>query len=301
VLLTHGGTEIGQGLHTKMIQVASRALGVPVEDIFISETSTDKVPNTSPTAASVGSDINGMAVLNACQTIVDRLEPVRQSNPKGSWRDWIIQAYFQRISLSATGFYKTPDIGYNFDTNTGRAFRYYTYGVACSEVEVDCLTGDHRVLRTDIIMDLGESLNPAIDIGQVEGGFVQGLGLFTLEEPLYSTSGQVITRGPSNYKIPTADDIPEEFNVSLLRGSPNPHAVYSSKAVGEPPLFLASSVFFAIRDAVESARAEIGLTGLFQFNSPATAERIRMACEDQLTNKISKPEPGTFKPWAVSV
>lgn len=301
VLLTHGGTEMGQGLHTKMIQVASRALGVPVEDIFISETSTDKVPNTSPTAASVGSDINGMAVLNACQTIVDRLEPVRQSNPKGSWRDWIIQAYFQRISLSATGFYKTPDIGYNFDTNTGRAFRYYTYGVACSEVEVDCLTGDHRVLRTDIIMDLGESLNPAIDIGQVEGGFVQGLGLFTLEEPLYSTSGQVITRGPSNYKIPTADDIPEEFNVSLLRGSPNPHAVYSSKAVGEPPLFLASSVFFAIRDAVESARAEIGLTGLFQFNSPATAERIRMACEDQLTNKISKPEPGTFKPWAVSV
>jgi len=301
VLLTHGGTEMGQGLHTKMIQVASRALGVPVEEIHISETSTDKVPNTSPTAASVGSDINGMAVLNACQTIVNRLEPIRQSNPKGTWKDWIIQAYFQRISLSATGFYKTPDIGYNFDTNTGQAFRYYTYGAACSEVEVDCLTGDHRVLRTDIVMDLGESLNPAIDIGQVEGGFVQGLGLFTLEEPLFSSGGQVITRGPSNYKIPTADDIPEEFNVSLLRGSPNPHAVYSSKAVGEPPLFLASSVFFAVEDAIKSARAEIGLKGIFELNSPATAERIRMACEDQLTQKISKPEPGTFKPWAVSV
>lgn len=301
VLLTHGGTEMGQGLHTKMIQVASRTLAIPTSEIFISETSTDKVPNTSPTAASVGSDINGMAVLNACQIIMQRLEPVKQSNPTGTWKDWIMAAYFQRISLSATGFYKTPDIGYSFETNSGNAFRYYTYGVACSEVEIDCLTGNHRVLRTDIVMDLGESLNPALDIGQVEGGFVQGLGLFTLEEPLFSTSGQVITRGPSNYKIPSADDIPEEFNVSLLRGAPNPHAVYSSKAVGEPPLFLASSVFFAIKDAVESARAEIGIDGLFQFDSPATAERIRMACEDQLTRKVSKPEPGTFKPWAVSV
>ncbi|EFX65041.1 hypothetical protein DAPPUDRAFT_303976 [Daphnia pulex] len=302
VLLTHGGTEMGQGLHTKMLQVASRALNIPVDLIFISETSTDKVPNTSPTAASAGSDLNGMAVLNACQILVDRLAPIRKAHPDGSWQEWVMQAYFQRISLSTTGFYKTPGIGYDFATNSGSPFRYFSFGAACSVVEVDCLTGNHRVLRTDIVMDLGESLNPAIDIGQVEGGFVQGLGLFTLEEPLFSpANGQVITRGPSNYKIPSADDIPEEFNVSLLRGCPNPHAVYSSKAVGEPPLFLASSVFFAIKDAIHSARTESGLTGNFTIHSPATAERIRMACEDHLIQKVSKPEPGTFLPWAASV
>lgn len=302
VLLTHGGTEMGQGLHTKMLQVASRSLNIPVDLIFISETSTDKVPNTSPTAASAGSDLNGMAVLNACQILMDRLVPIRKANPEGTWQQWIQDAYFQRISLSTTGFYKTPDIGYDFVTNKGTPFRYFTFGAACSVVEVDCLTGNHRVLRTDIVMDLGESLNPAIDIGQVEGGFVQGLGLFTLEEPLFSPSnGQVMTRGPSNYKIPSADDIPEEFNVSLLRGCPNPHAVYSSKAVGEPPLFLASSVFFAIKDAIHSARTEAGITGNFTINSPATSERIRMACEDDLIRKVSKPASGAFQPWAASV
>ncbi|KAK4037119.1 hypothetical protein OUZ56_029159 [Daphnia magna] len=262
----------------------------------------NKVPNTSPTAASAGSDLNGMAVLNACQILMDRLVPIRKANPEGTWQQWIQDAYFQRISLSTTGFYKTPDIGYDFVTNKGTPFRYFTFGAACSVVEVDCLTGNHRVLRTDIVMDLGESLNPAIDIGQVEGGFVQGLGLFTLEEPLFSPSnGQVMTRGPSNYKIPSADDIPEEFNVSLLRGCPNPHAVYSSKAVGEPPLFLASSVFFAIKDAIHSARTEAGITGNFTINSPATSERIRMACEDDLIRKVSKPASGAFQPWAASV
>lgn len=302
VLLTHGGTEMGQGLHTKMIQVASRALNIPSSLIHISETSTDKVPNTSPTAASAGSDLNGMAVLNACKILNERLATIRDANPKGTWTDWVSQAYFQRISLSATGFYKTPDIGYDFATNSGNPFRYFTFGAACSEVEIDCLTGNHRVLRTTIVMDLGESLNPAIDIGQIEGGFVQGLGLFTLEEPLYSpTTGQLLTRGPSNYKIPSADDIPEEFTVSLLRGCPNPHAVYSSKAVGEPPLFLASSVFFAIKNAISSARLDNGDASIFNLNSPATAERIRMACEDHLTNQVNKPEPGTFQPWAVSI
>ncbi|KAI9552332.1 hypothetical protein GHT06_022697 [Daphnia sinensis] len=300
VLLTHGGTEMGQGLHTKMLQVASRVLNIPVELIFISETSTDKVPNTSPTAASAGSDLNGMAVLNACQILMDRLAPIRKANPEGTWQQWIQDAYFQRISLSTTGFYKTPDIGYDFVTNKGTPFRYFTFGAACSVVEVDCLTGNHRVLRTDIVMDLGESLNPAIDIGQVEGGFVQGLGLFTLEEPLFSPSnGQVITRGPSNYKIPSADDIPEEFNVSLLRGCPNPHAVYSSKAVGEPPLFLASSVFFAIKDAIHSARTEAGITGNFTINSPATSERIRMACEDDLIRKF--PDRDSIKSFPIGI
>ena len=183
-------------------------------------------------------------------------------------------------------FSRTPDIGYDFATNSGKAFSYFTYGAAASEVEIDCLTGNHKVLRTDIVMDLGESLNPAIDIGQIEGGFIQGLGLFTLEQPLYAPNGLVITRGPSNYKIPTADDIPEEFNVSLLRGCPNPRAVYSSKAVGEPPLFLAASVFFAIKDAIKAARRHGQSEEVFSLNSPATADQIRMACEDQITNKV---------------
>lgn len=150
VLVSHGGVEMGQGLHTKMIQVASRVLGVPMDTVHISETSTDKVPNTSPTAASASSDLNGMAVLNACNIIVERLKPYKEKNPQGGWQQWVRAAYFDRVSLSCTGFYRTPDICYNPDTNSGQAFNYYTYGAACSEVEVDCLTGDHRLLSTDI-------------------------------------------------------------------------------------------------------------------------------------------------------
>lgn len=222
---------MGQGLYTKMIQVASRVLGVPMENIYTSETSTDKVPNTTPTAASSGSDLNGMAVLIACEKINKRLEPFKKKNPNGSFKDWAQAAFFERVSLSATGFYKTPDIGYNRNTNTGMAFNYFTNGVACSVVEIDCLTGDHQVLRTDIVMDLGESLNPAIDIGQIEGAFAQGYGLFTMEEVMYSPSGTIWTRGPGAYKLPGFSDIPVEFNVSLLKGAPNPKAVYSSKVI----------------------------------------------------------------------
>uniref|UniRef100_A0A8B9ZKZ1 Xanthine dehydrogenase n=1 Tax=Anas platyrhynchos TaxID=8839 RepID=A0A8B9ZKZ1_ANAPL len=260
VLVTHGGTEMGQGLHTKMIQVASRSLGIPTSKIYISETSTNTVPNTSPTAASVSADINGMAVHNACQTILKRLDPIKQSNPKGSWEDWVSCLI--------------PDLGYDFEKNEGKPFCYFSYGVACSEVEIDCLT--------DIVMDVGTSLNPAIDIGQIEGAFVQGLGLFTMEELRYSPEGDLYTRGPGAYKIPAFGDIPTEFYVSLLRDCPNSKAVYSSKAVGEPPLFLSASVFYAIKDAIYSARKESGLTEPFRLDSPATPERIRNACVDNL-------------------
>lgn len=286
VLLSHGGTEMGQGLHTKMIQVAARALQIPPERIHISETATDKVPNTSATAASAGSDLNGMAVLDACKKVHERLAPYKEKYPHDTWNSLITKAYLDRVSLSATGFYKTPDIGYNFNTNEGMAFNYFTYATACSEVEIDCLTGDHQVIKTDIVMDLGSSLNPAIDIGQIEGGFMQGYGLFTLEEMVYSPTGTMYSRGPGVYKLPGFADIPGEINVALLKGAPNPRAVYSSKAVGEPPLFLASSVFFAIKDAISEARKEEKLSPIFNLISPATAARIRMACQDNITDQV---------------
>ncbi|XP_041043265.1 xanthine dehydrogenase/oxidase [Carcharodon carcharias] len=301
VLLTHGGTEMGQGLHTKMVQVASKALGIPISKIHISETSTNTVPNTSPTAASVSSDLNGMAIHDACQILLRRLEPFKLANPKGTWEQWISAAYMDRVSLSAAGFYKIPDLNYDPEKNEGRAFNYYSYGVACSEVEIDCLTGDHKNLRTDIVMDVGLSLNPAVDIGQVEGGFMQGLGYFAMEELRYSPEGVLYTRGPGMYKIPSASDIPTQFNVSLLRESPNRKAIYSSKAVGEPPLFLAASIFFAIKDAIVAARAASRITGLFCLNSPATPDRIRNACIDDLTEMCPPAEPGTFIPWNVEV
>ncbi|KAG5266149.1 hypothetical protein AALO_G00250340 [Alosa alosa] len=301
VLLTHGGTEMGQGLHTKMVQVASRTLGIPSSKIHITETSTSTVPNTSPTAASASSDLNGMAVHNACQTLLQRIEPYKAKNPTGTWEDWVKSAYFDRVNLSANGFYKTPDLGYDFESNSGRPFNYFSYGVACSEVEIDCLTGSHKNVHTSIVMDVGKSLNPALDIGQVEGAFMQGVGLFTLEELRYSPQGYLFTRGPGMYKIPAFGDIPTQLSVSLLRDAPNERAIFSSKAVGEPPLFLAASVFYAIKEAVAAARAESGLCGPFRLDSPATPERIRNACEDQFTKLCPHAKPGTFTPWAVQV
>ncbi|XP_003473062.1 xanthine dehydrogenase/oxidase [Cavia porcellus] len=304
VLLTHGGTEMGQGLHTKMVQVASRALKIPISKIYISETSTNTVPNTSPTAASVSADLNGQAIYEACQTILKRLEPFKKKNPNGSWEDWVSAAYLDAVSLSATGFYKTPNLGYDPKTNSGNPFHYFSYGVACSEVEIDCLTGDHKNLRTDIVMDVGTSLNPAIDIGQVEGAFVQGLGLFTMEELHYSPEGSLHTRGPSTYKIPAFGSIPTEFRVSLLRDCPNKRAIYASKAVGEPPLFLAASIFFAIKDAIGAARAQrsdYNTKQLFRLDSPATPEKIRNACGDQFTTLCVTGTPENCKPWSLRV
>lgn len=231
VLLSIGGIEMGQGLFTKMIQVASSALAIDINKIHISEMATDKVPNSSPTAASVSSDLYGIAVINACNILIERLQPYKENTPEGTWEQWVAAAYVDRVNLSASGFYAAPKIEYNRDTNTGNLYEYFTYGVACSEVIIDCLTGDHQVLRTDIVMDIGESLNPAIDIGQIEGAFMQGYGFCTMEEMVFSPCGEVLSRGPGAYKIPGFSDIPKVFNVSLLKGAPNPRAVYSSKVL----------------------------------------------------------------------
>jgi len=301
VLLTHGGTEMGQGLHTKMIQVCANALGIPHTGVHISETSTATVPNTSPTAASASSDLNGMAILDAAEKINERLAPIKEKNPGGSWKDWVGTAFFDRVSLSATGFYRTPDLGYSFETNSGRPFNYFSFGAAVAEVEIDTLTGDHEVRHVDIVMDVGSSLNPAIDVGQVEGAFAQGYGLFVLEEMLYSPKGQTYSTGPGTYKLPGMGDVPIELSVSLLRNAPNKRAVHSSKAVGEPPLFLGSSVYFAIKDAVTAARSEQGLPANqpFRMDSPATSGRIRMACADRFTERFPIDTEG--KRWNVPV
>eukprot|EP00794_Sanderia_malayensis_P005705 gene5705-biopygen4629 len=223
VLLSHGGVEMGQGLYTKTIQIVSETLKVDVSKIHVLETATDKVPNTSPTAASSGSDLNGMAAYNACLEINKRLKPFRKENV--SWEEAVHSAYFARVSLFATGFYATPNLNYDWDTNSGRLFAYHTTGAACSVVEIDCLTGDHQVLKTDIVMDVGQSLNPAIDIGQIEGAFTQGYGLFMMEQLVHSPSGVLLTRGPGAYKIPSFNDVPTEFNVSLLKGTFTPWGI----------------------------------------------------------------------------
>lgn len=238
---------------------------------------------------------------DACGKLLERLKPYKEKNPTGKWQDWVKAAFFDRVSLAATGFYKTPDIGYDAKRNQGALFNYFCFGASVSEVEIDCLTGDHQVRATEIVMDVGESLNPAIDVGQVEGAFMQGYGLYVMEELVYSPGGVLYTRGPGTYKIPGFADIPAEFNVSLLRGAPNPRAVYSSKAVGEPPLLLASSVYFAIRDAIHAARREVGRDDYFRLDSPATPAKIRMLCEDCITSKLPAPAPGTFKPWNIAV
>lgn len=287
VLLSHGGVEIGQGLHTKMIQIASRILEIPVDFIHIQETATDKVPNASSTAASTASDLNGMAVQNASQIIKERIAPYKTQFPDKDWKFWVQKAYMDRVSLSTTGFFKQTEIGYNEATNEGNAFYYFVFGAAVAEVEIDCLTGDHTVRRVDIVMDLGSSINPAVDIGQIEGAFMQGYGLYTMEEILFFPDGKQHTVGPGTYKIPTVNDIPREFNVSLLTGAPNPRAVCSSKAAGEPPLFMASAVFFALKEAIIAARKTQNLGSEFEFNAPATSARIRMACGDKFTKEVS--------------
>ncbi|CAI9621521.1 unnamed protein product [Staurois parvus] len=287
VLVSHGGTEMGQGIHTKITQIASRELGIPISYIHICETSTTSVPNTISTAATVGTDVNGMAVKNACEKLLKRLEPISSKNPAGSWENWVSEAFFQRISLSATGYFRGYETYMDWEKGEGRPFEYSVYGAACSEVEVDCLTGDHKNIRTDIVMDTGCSINPAVDVGQVEGAFVQGIGLYTTEELKYSPGGSLLANGPGEYKIPSVSDIPREFNVSLLSSSQNPNAIYSSKGIGEAGLFLGSAVFFAIKDALSSVRKERGLSSTFTLNSPATPERIRMACGDKFTDMVT--------------
>jgi xanthine dehydrogenase/oxidase len=301
VLISHGGTEMGQGLHTKMIQVASRCFDIPHTSVHIAETSTDKVANQSPTAASMSTDLYGMAVLDACEQILKRLEPIKATLPSDTtWYNLIQTAFFSRIDLSAHGYYAihTDRCGYDWDlitdnnTERGLPFNYFTQGVACTEVEIDCLTGDSTILRVDILMDLGKSVNPAIDIGQIEGAYVQGSGWCTTEELVWGDTqhkwvrpGQLFTRGPGTYKIPSFNDTPLDFRVHLS-DTETQFSVHSSKAVGEPPLFLGGCTFFALQHAVMAARKEHckeSGDNFYQLHHPATSERIRMACTDEFT------------------
>ncbi|MDJ0653967.1 MAG: xanthine dehydrogenase molybdopterin binding subunit [Xanthomonadales bacterium] len=292
ILLNHGGTEMGQGLFTKVAQVVAEVFQVGVDQIRCSATDTSKVPNTSATAASAGSDLNGMAAYNAARTLRDRLtcfaadrygvpeDQIRYQNGmvqagehQLGFEELVDQAYLARVSLSSTGFYKTPKIDYDPNTLQGRPFYYFCYGAAVSEVAIDCLTGESRLLRVDILHDVGKSLNPALDLGQIEGGFIQGVGWLTCEELCWDDSGRLTTHAPSTYKIPTVTDWPEQFYVEIAAWSENSEAtIYRSKAVGEPPFMLAISVFEAIKDAVSAAGP-----GRVQLDAPATPERILQA------------------------
>ncbi|XP_064623693.1 xanthine dehydrogenase/oxidase-like [Lineus longissimus] len=286
VLITHGGVEMGQGLHTKLIQVASRALEAPISRIHIAETSTDKCPNPVHTGGSQGTDMWGAAVMNACLELKSRLKPFKDAMPPSKgWEDWVKAAYFRSVYLSAIGFHRAViggafDGAYDLKTNKGKICDYWCFGAACSEVEIDCLTGSHRVIETNIVMDVGRSINPAIDIGQAEGGFLMGLGYFMLEENLHHADGTLKSRDVGSYKIPSLNTIPMKFNVALLKEARNdlPQAVYSSKAIGEPPLLLASSVFCAAKEAISAARVQNGLSREFRLDGPASAERTRLNC-----------------------
>eukprot|EP01102_Stenamoeba_stenopodia_P001184 TRINITY_DN11030_c0_g1_i1.p1 TRINITY_DN11030_c0_g1~~TRINITY_DN11030_c0_g1_i1.p1 ORF type:complete len:524 (+),score=121.83 TRINITY_DN11030_c0_g1_i1:81-1574(+) len=300
VLLSHGGAEMGQGLHTKMIQIASKSLNVPVESIHICETSTSVIINAAPTAGSFSTDLLGPAVKAACDTVYERLKPLIEKNKHMSFAEIANLAFKKRINMTAHAFNKAPSINYDWAKNEGTLALYWTSGVSCSEVEIDCLTGNHEVLHSSIVMDVGKSINPAIDIGQIEGAFIQGQGYYTLEEIVIDPkTGLLFTKGPATYKIPTAGDIPVEFNVSLYNKSPNPNAIYQSRGIGEPPLPLASSIFFAIKDAIYAFKScqSNGATStqqqedaqcFFRFDAPATCERIRMHCEDSIVNWIKK-------------
>ena len=297
VHLNHGGTEMGQGLFTKVAQVVSSVFQIDIDHVKISATRTDKVPNTGPTAASAGSDLNGMAAFNAADEIRQRMAGVvaghfgvpedeiefRQNrvyagNESLSFAQAAEKTWLERVSLSATGYYKTPDIHWDAETMTGSPFYYFTFGASVSEVVIDTLTGESRVLTTDILQDVGSSLNPSIDLGQIEGAFVQGMGWVTSEELVWDPKGRLMTHGPSTYKIPGSRDVPPHFKVHILEDVPNPvPTIYRSKAVGEPPVMLAISVWLALRDAV----SRTGDPRLMpKLDAPATPEAILIALED---------------------
>ncbi|MCP3753529.1 xanthine dehydrogenase molybdopterin binding subunit [Streptomyces sp. TBY4] len=302
VLINHGGTEMGQGLHTKMLQVAATTLGIPLHKVRLAPTRTDKVPNTSATAASAGADLNGAAVKNACEQIRDRLLQVAGTqlgtnasdvrivegvaralgvDKELAWDDLVRTAYFQRVQLSAAGFYRTEGLHWDAKAFHGSPFKYFSYGAAATEVEVDGFTGAYRILRVDIVHDVGDSLSPMIDIGQVEGGFVQGAGWLTLEDMRWDSGdgphrGRLLTQAASTYKLPSFSEMPEEFNVRLMENATEEGAVYGSKAVGEPPLMLA----FSVREALRQAAAEFGPAGIsVELASPATPEAVYWAIE----------------------
>ncbi|MGE6663346.1 xanthine dehydrogenase molybdopterin binding subunit [Pseudomonas sp. NPDC077408] len=306
--LNHGGTEMGQGLNTKVAQVVAEVFQVDIDRIQITATNTDKVPNTSPTAASSGTDLNGKAAQNAAQTIKQRLiefaarhfkvteEDVEFKNGQVRIRDeylsfdeLIQQAYFGQVSLSSTGFYRTPKIYYDRSLARGRPFYYFAYGAACSEVIVDTLTGEYKMLRSDILHDVGASLNPAIDIGQVEGGFVQGMGWLTMEELVWNDKGKLMTSGPASYKVPAVADMPLDLRVKLVENRKNPEdTVFHSKAVGEPPFMLGISVWCAIKDAVASL-ADYQVQP--KIDAPATPERVLWGVEQMRKLKRTAATP----------
>ena len=298
IQLNHGGTEMGQGLHTKMLQVASKALGVKPMRFRMMPTATDKVPNTSATAASSGADLNGQAVKNACETLKHRLATVAvrllELNapedlvfeddvifPKGEpgrrvgFHEIVEEAYLAQIPLSATGYYRTPNLHFDPVAGKGKPFHYYAYGAAISEVEIDGFTGTFKLRRVDAVHDVGDSLNELVDRGQIEGGFVQGMGWLTMEELVWDAEGRLRTFAPSTYKIPTIGEIPETFNLHLLERTPQEGTIYGSKAVGEPPFMLAMSV----REAMRAAVAAFGEADEVTLASPATPEATLVAIE----------------------
>ncbi len=272
IQINHGGTEMGQGLYIKIAQIVANEFDVDLDTVKATATRTDKVPNTSPTAASSGTDINGKAAQNACITIKERLiefaaehfevasDDIKFENNHVhiadkevlTFADLVLLAYQHRVSLSSTGYYKTPKIFYDRSKAWGRPFFYYALGASCSEVEIDTLTGEYKVLRCDILHDVGQSINPAIDIGQIEGGFVQGMGWLTTEELIWDDKGKLASNGAANYKIPTAHDLPKHWSVKLFDRKNEEQTIYNSKAVGEPPFMLAASVWCAINNAVAS-------------------------------------------------
>ena len=304
VLINHGGTEMGQGLHTKMLQVAATSLGVPLQTVRLAPTRTDKVPNTSATAASSGADLNGGAVKNACEQIRERLAQVAaqelgvsaadmrfddgrvfaigQEDKAVEWAEIVRRAYFQRVQLWAAGFYRTEGLHWDSTVMQGSPFKYFAYGCAATEVEVDGFTGAYRTRRVDIVHDVGDSLSPLVDLGQVEGGFVQGAGWLTLEDLRWDesdrpTRGRLLTQAASTYKLPSFSEMPEVFNVALLEHAHEEGAVYGSKAVGEPPLMLA----FSVREALRQACAAFGPAGTsVDLASPATPEAVFWALSE---------------------
>lgn len=305
VMVNHGGTEMGQGLNTKVAQVVAEELGLSIDHVRVTATDTSKVPNTSATAASTGTDLNGKAAQDACWKVKEKLvafaserynckpEEVRfadnhvyAGSEKIEFAEFVRIAYTARVPLWSSGFYRTPKIHYDFKTLTGRPFFYFAYGASVSEVIVDTLTGESRIVRADVLHDVGRSLNPAIDIGQVEGGFIQGAGWLTTEELWWNKDGKLMTHAPSTYKIPSVSDVPFQFNTRLYSHINKEDSIFNSKAVGEPPLPLGMSVFLALRDAVAAVGEDGRATP--ELHAPATAEAILKAVESVRKSAKSK-------------
>jgi xanthine dehydrogenase large subunit len=295
VLVNHGGTEMGQGLNTKMAQVAAHELGLSLASVRCTATDTSKVGSTAPTAASTGADLNGKAVQDAAHKIRLRLAQVAATEMGGSAADVefhddhvhlngkamrfcevATKAFMNRVQLWSDGFYSTPDLQWDPHTMTGTPYSYFAYGAAVSEVVIDTLTGEWKLLRADLLQDVGQSLNPALDIGQTEGAFIQAMGWLTTEELWWNKAGKLMTHAPSTYKIPAVSDCPEDFRCSLFKNSNVTDSIHRSKAVGEPPMILSFSVFLAIRDAIASV-ADYRINP--PLNAPATSEEILRAVD----------------------